>query len=192
MNMRFASFLKLDLAGAALYVGAYFGIGYVFSGALTAITRGYQAFGQLMGWSVIALIAGYAGFQVWLWIKARAQRPVPVTMPSEAAHGMSSGGWIYDVRSHGYFDAKATRIKGSRRLDPHTLHQSEHNFPANQQVYVYCTCVREATSARVARELQSQGVRVAVIKGGLRAWKKAGLPMEAVPPEEIAALPTFR
>jgi len=52
--------------------------------------------------------------------------------------------------------------------------------------------VREATSVGVARELQSRGVRVAVIKGGLRAWKGAGSPVEAVPPEEMAALPSFR
>jgi len=57
---------------------------------------------------------------------------------------------------------------------------------------VYCTCVREATSVRVARELQNRGVQVAVIKGGLRAWKSAGLPIEAVPLEEMAALPAFR
>src|ERR1700684_3539581 len=29
MNMRFASFLRLDLAGAALYVGSYFGVGFI-------------------------------------------------------------------------------------------------------------------------------------------------------------------
>jgi rhodanese-related sulfurtransferase len=43
----------------------------------------------------------------------------------------------------------------------------------------------------VARELQKKGVDVAVIKGGLRAWKKAGLPLEPVPADEIAALPAF-
>jgi len=45
---------------------------------------------------------------------------------------------------------------------------------------------------RVARELQNRWVQVAVIKGGLRAWKGAGLPVEAVPLAEMAALPTFR
>jgi rhodanese-related sulfurtransferase len=45
---------------------------------------------------------------------------------------------------------------------------------------------------RVARELQNRGVRVSVIKGGLRAWKRAGLPVEGVPLEEMAALPSFR
>ena len=59
------------------------------------------------------------------------------------------------------------------------------------QIYLYCSCVREATSARVARTLIERGVRCAVIKGGLRAWKKAGLPMEPVPSEDLAILPTF-
>jgi rhodanese-related sulfurtransferase len=88
------------------------------------------------------------------------------------------------------------RIRGSRRLDPNALHQSNVELPHVRAVHVYCTCVRQATSTRVARELQmmleGKGVRVTVIKGGLRGWIKAGLPVEAVPPEELAALPAFK
>jgi rhodanese-related sulfurtransferase len=83
------------------------------------------------------------------------------------------------------------RIRGSKRLDPNALNQSKAEIPSDREVYVYCTCLREATSARVARELQKRGVRVAVIKGGLRAWRKAGLPVEPVPPGEMADLPVF-
>jgi membrane protein DedA with SNARE-associated domain/rhodanese-related sulfurtransferase len=193
MQMRFLSFLRLDLAGAALYVGCYFGIGYVFSGALQAITQGYQAFGRVASGIVIALIAGYLAIQVWLWLKERAQPPVAFAIPLEASDGSLAGAQIYDVRSHGYFDANAVRIKGSKRLDPHALHQASVDFEG--QVYLYCTCVREATSRRVARELegklQGKGVRIAVISGGLRAWRKAGLPIEVVPRDDIAALPIF-
>jgi membrane protein DedA with SNARE-associated domain/rhodanese-related sulfurtransferase len=192
MNMRLSQFLALDLAGAALYTGAYFGVGFLFSGALEAITRGYQTFGRIVGWIVIVLIAGYVAFQFWLWIRARALRTVSFEIPSEAARQMRAGACIYDVRSHGYLDAKATRITGSRRLDPNTLNRCSEEFPDGRLVYVYCTCIREATSVRVARELHHRGVRVAVIKGGLRAWKSAGLPIEPVPLEEMAALPSFR
>jgi membrane protein DedA with SNARE-associated domain/rhodanese-related sulfurtransferase len=192
MNMSLLQFLGLDLAGAALYTGAYFGVGFLFSDALEAITRGYQTFGRLVGWVVIGLVAGYLAYQIWLWIRVRALRTVSFEIPSEAARQMAAGACLYDVRSHGYFDAKATRITGSRRLDPNALNQRNEKFPDGRLVYVYCTCVREATSVRVARELRDRGVRVAVIKGGLRAWRKAGLPVEAVPSEEMAALPTFR
>jgi len=108
---------------------------------------------------------------------------------------MAAGALVYDVRSHGYFDAKAMRIQGSRRLDPNAIHQSDTQLPAVGTMFVYCTCVRQATSARVAGELQKmlleKGVRVTVIRGGLRAWEKAGLPLEAIPESEMATLPVF-
>src|ERR1700692_2563246 len=50
MNMPMAQFLGLDLAGAALYSGSYFAVGFLFSDALSALTRGYQAAGRVMGW----------------------------------------------------------------------------------------------------------------------------------------------
>jgi len=192
MNMRPLQFFGLDLAGAALYIFSFFGVGFLFSDALGAITRGYQSFGRVVGWVVVGLITGYVGFVVWQWIKTRGLRTVPFAMPSEVAHRMRLGARVYDARSHGYFDAKTTRIIGSRRLDPNMLSQFNEESPDGPTVYVYCTCVREATSVRVARELQNRGVRVSVIKGGLRAWKRAGLPVEGVPLEEMAALPSFR
>jgi hypothetical protein len=138
------------MAGAALYTGAYFGVGFLFSDALEAVTRSYQTYGRVVGWVVIVLIAGYVAFQIWLWIRARALRTVPFAIPSEAAQQRAAGACIYDVRSHGYLDAKATRITGSRRLDPNALNRCSEEFPDGQLVYVYCTCVREATSARGA------------------------------------------
>src|SRR5450755_2909422 len=67
MNMRFWPFIRLDAAGAALYICACFSVGFVFSGALAVVTRGYHAFGRVVGWGVIALIVVYLGFQLLLW-----------------------------------------------------------------------------------------------------------------------------
>jgi membrane protein DedA with SNARE-associated domain/rhodanese-related sulfurtransferase len=191
MNMRLSQFLGLDLLGAAIYILAYFTVGFAFSGALAAITRGYQSFGRIVSWVVVGLILGYLMWQLWGWVKERALRSVPFAGPTEAAHALTTGACVYDVRSHGYLDRNAMRIRGSRRLDPHSLNQPHEELPRGGLVLVYCTCVREATSVRVARELEKSGVRVAVIRGGLRAWKRAGLPIEAVPPDEVAALPLF-
>ncbi|HTD44024.1 MAG TPA: rhodanese-like domain-containing protein [Bryobacteraceae bacterium] len=192
MNMRLFQFLPLDLAGAALYAGAYLAAGWIFSDALGVVTHGYRMFGRALGWLVIAALAVYLAFVIRAWIKARELRSVPFVSPAEVARVMSSDSAIvYDVRSHGYYDSKATRIKGSKRIEPNALHQFDEQIAAGTQVYLYCTCVREATSARVAQMLQKKGVHTAVIKGGLRAWKKAGLPLETVPPGEIEALPGF-
>jgi len=44
----------------------------------------------------------------------------------------------------------------------------------------------------VAHLLREQGFDAYVIVGGLAAWKKAGLPTEIVPSEDLVLLPTFR
>jgi membrane protein DedA with SNARE-associated domain/rhodanese-related sulfurtransferase len=192
MNMRFGQFLGLDFIGALLYAGAYLSAGFIFSDALGTITKNYQAFSRVLSWVLIAAVVGYLGFKSWLWIKARGLSPIPVVSPADAARALSSEtAVIYDVRSHGYYDRKARRVKGSTRLEPNALGQSEQDFPAGKQIYLYCTCIDDATSARVAQHLLAKGVPVAVIKGGLRAWKKAGLPLEAVPAEEMTKLPLF-
>jgi len=190
MNMRWSRFIALDAAGAALYIGAYWSAGFLFSDAVGAITHTMQTFGRIMEVALIAALAGYLVYLAWRWFHMGTSRAVPRVHPSEIAQGAV----IYDVRSHGYYDQKAQRIQGSKRLEPHTLHQQPPAIeaaPAAQPVYVYCTCLRDATSARVAKDLLDHGVNVAVIQGGLRAWKKAGLPLESVPFDEMQALPAF-
>jgi membrane protein DedA with SNARE-associated domain len=192
MNMRLGQFLGLDFIGTSLYIGTYFSVGFLFSGALGAITKNYMAFGRGLTWLLIAAVAGYVGSQIWLWRKARALRTVPFVTPVEAARALSAeGALVYDVRSHGYYDRKATRVQGAKRLEPNGINQVELEIPPGTPVYLYCTCLRDATSTRVAHHLLERGLRVAVIQGGLRAWKKAGLPLESVPIEEMADLPLF-
>jgi rhodanese-related sulfurtransferase len=43
----------------------------------------------------------------------------------------------------------------------------------------------------VAQQLQKLGFKVFVIAGGLRAWRKAGHPLERVPNNDIVKLPMF-
>jgi len=43
----------------------------------------------------------------------------------------------------------------------------------------------------VGRQLQELGFKVFVIAGGLRAWRKAGQPLERVPNDDVFKLPTF-
>ena len=192
MNMRYAQFIRLDGAGAALYAGGYFAVGFIFSDALETVKRGYRTFGQALGWIVGIAAVVYIVMRVWAWRKVSQLSEAPFVDPQEAATHLAGGNAVvYDVRSHGYYEPKAMRIQGSRRLDPNALNQSDLDFPLDKQVFVYCTCAREATSARVCHILRKRGVLSSVIKGGLTAWKKAGLPLEPIPAGEMAALPVF-
>jgi rhodanese-related sulfurtransferase len=98
---------------------------------------------------------------------------------------------VFDVRSHGYYSSKASRIRSSVRLDPNTLLEHIETLPKDKEIILYCTCHGEATSIRVARILQQHGFRSSVIRGGLRAWRKGGFPLETVPADDVVLMPTF-
>jgi membrane protein DedA with SNARE-associated domain/rhodanese-related sulfurtransferase len=192
MNMRVSQFLALDLAGTALYTGSYFLVGFLFSGALSGIMNGYQAFGRIVAAVLGIAVAAYLVYQVWLVVKPSPARDVRRVEPDEVQQAVEKGNSvIYDVRSHGYYDPNATRIRGSQRLEPNAISQVGNTIPVGAHVYLYCTCVREATAARVAMTLQEKGISSSVIHGGLAAWKKSGLPVEQVPAEDVSELPIF-
>jgi membrane protein DedA with SNARE-associated domain/rhodanese-related sulfurtransferase len=194
MGMPQAQFFPLDLAGAAIYVLVYWGIGFVFSSFLTSITAAYNLVGHAVEWLLGAGVLVYLTIQIRSWSKARAYRTVPLIDVHEAARRLSTESLtplVLDVRSHGYYDPGAMRIQGSVRMEPTAIASELHDFPKDRELYLYCTCVREATSARVAHELRKQGYRPHVIRGGLRTWKKAGLPLEPVPEADIVQLPAF-
>jgi rhodanese-related sulfurtransferase len=44
-----------------------------------------------------------------------------------------------DVRSHGYYDAGAARIKGSIRLEPNNLEEELKTLSRDKDIYVYCS-----------------------------------------------------
>ena len=83
------------------------------------------------------------------------------------------------------------RIKGSHRLEPNALSEQFGKLPKDREIVLYCTCLREATAVKVARELAAKGIPAAVLEGGLSAWKKAELPLESVPADEVVLLPKF-
>ena len=176
-----------------LYAGGYFTVGFLFSDALEKITRGYEAFGHIVAWLLGVGLAVYIASRFWMRYKTRELEKAPFVDPPEAASELRAGvAVVYDVRSHGYYIPNATRVQGSRRLDPNSLNQVQLDFPVDKHILVYCTCYRDATSATVAKELRGRGVLCSVIRGGLSAWKKAGLPVEPIPAEEIATLPVFK
>jgi membrane protein DedA with SNARE-associated domain/rhodanese-related sulfurtransferase len=195
MSMRFIQFLTLDVGGAALYVVTWCGTGFLFSDLLAPLTNKYQSGGRVLFLLVAFGMAAYFGYHLWLLLKSGTLSYVPRVSASEVARRLYSGldhdMVIFDVRSHGYYDKKASRIKDSVRLEPNTLLEQINSLPKDREIVLYCTCHREATSLRVARILQQHGYRSSVIKGGLRAWKRGGFPLEIVPADDLILLPTF-
>jgi membrane protein DedA with SNARE-associated domain/rhodanese-related sulfurtransferase len=195
MNMGFPTFLVLDFGGALLYTLTFWIPGFVFSGALKDLARGLRAFGAMVGWIVAIAVVSYLLYRIQAAWRAPRMSDAPPMAPATAAELISKDSAdiiIADVRSHGYYDKGAVRIRGSVRLDPNSLTKGLSDMPAHKKYFLYCTCYREATSSRVAHVLIEKGYEAYVIVGGLRAWQKAGLPLEAVPQDDMVLMPSFR
>lgn len=143
MKMRPQQFLRLDLAGASLYILAYGGLGFLFRDFLASITRGFQTASHVFEEVLFLAAIAYIAYRVWLYHKNKVYRVVPRVQVEELARRLASEEkekvLILDVRSHGYYDAGAERIKGSIRIEPNNLSEELKTLPKDKDIYLYCT-----------------------------------------------------
>jgi membrane protein DedA with SNARE-associated domain/rhodanese-related sulfurtransferase len=200
LGMRAGRFLRLDAAGAFGYVSVWMLTGYVFSPFIEDIVRWVERVGHAVLFCVAALLVVYAAMYVLSLVRARAYRKVRKVSAVTLHERLKTVDpnrlvVIADVRSHGYYDPGMRRIKNSIRVEPHRLKEeivALREFMAPEcEIYLYCSCIRDTTSARVAHMLEQENCRTTVIEGGLRAWVKAGGAMELVPESDLRKLPQF-
>jgi|SRR5437660_128076 len=143
MKMRVQQFLQLDLAGSSLYVLAYGGSGFAFSDFLRTITHGFRSAGHAAEVVLTFGIAAYVVYRIWVYRKYRLYKVVPRVPVEEVARRLTSEDadkiLLVDVRSHGYYDADSSRIKGSVRIEPNNLLEEIKHLPKDKEIYLYCT-----------------------------------------------------
>jgi membrane protein DedA with SNARE-associated domain len=143
MNMRFLQFLWLDFAGALLYSVTYLLLGYLSRDFLAVVLSSFHTAGRVMEAVLIVAFAAYAIYRAVQFGRHRVYRIVPRVQVEELAARLASEEagrvLIADVRSHGYYDQGAERIKGSIRFEPNNLEEEVKNLPKDTDIYLYCT-----------------------------------------------------
>ena len=143
MKMPFGQFLRLDVAGVLLYCVTYMLVGYLSRDFLAATLRSFHAAGRAMEVLVIAALVLYAVYHVIQVRKYRQYDVIPRVQVTELAARLASEDAVHvqiaDVRSHGYYDIGAERIKGSIRIEPNNLEDEIKNLPKDKDIYLYCT-----------------------------------------------------
>jgi hypothetical protein len=143
MNMRVAQFLRLDLAGVLVYVLTYGALGFLFRDIFGTVIGGLQVFSKTAEWLIAAAVLAYLAYRVWLYARHRLDRTVRKVRVAEVAARQSnqtaSPIVIADVRSHGYYDSGAMRVRGSIRLEPNNLDGPLNALSKGTPIYLYCT-----------------------------------------------------
>ena len=158
--MPFLQFLGLDFLGASVYALAYGTVGFIFRDFVAKIVSGFRAAGHAVEIVIIIAVIAFVGHRVSLYWKHRADRVVPRVQVATLMAKLQAEGpgkiVLGDVRSHGYCSARADRIPGSIRIEPNNLSAEIKIFPRDKEMYLYCTCRSEVTSASVAHLLRSR------------------------------------
>ena len=200
LNMRVMRFLRLDLCGVLLYVTALTSVGCVFSKLLRTIIGYVERLGHLTAELLMFVVVLYVIWLAYNWLHDKRFRHIEKVAALDLFERMRTATHdrlvvIADVRSHGYYDPGMQRIKNSIRVEPARLKEelvALREFMAPEcEIYLYCSCAREATSVRVAYMLEQENCQTKVIQGGLKAWVKAGGPTEPVPAGDVEHLPRF-
>ena len=143
MRMPFIQFVGLDLLGALAYAITYGSIGFIFRDFLAFMVRGFQAAGHIVEIMVIIAAIAFCIYRFSLYWRHRADRIVPRIQVAELAAKLQTqygeNILLVDVRSHGYYDPHADRIRGSIRLEPNNLSEEAKELPRDKDIYLYCT-----------------------------------------------------
>jgi membrane protein DedA with SNARE-associated domain/rhodanese-related sulfurtransferase len=202
LSMRPRRFLILDGLGILAYVTSWTVAGFVFARFLRVAIGWVERVGHITAATFGAIIVLYVLWLVLSLLRETRQSKVEKIAAKDLYNYLLTAKQdrlliIADVRSRGYYDPGMQRIKNSIRVDPGRIREDlevlqEFMLPQPDcEIYLYCSCAHEATSMRVARMLQRDNCTTKVIRGGLKAWVKAGGPVEPVPHDDVEHLPRF-
>jgi hypothetical protein len=144
LNMRVMQFLGLDFLASSLYISCYISVGYFFSHLVESIITGIISLQRGFFIIVLVVFGIYLVYRMKRYFKSRLYHNGPSITASELAIKIADVGWtdnnhLVDVRSHGYYDHKARRIKGSIRIEPSHILSEMHRLSKDKEIYLYCT-----------------------------------------------------
>ena len=176
-------FALYDLAGVLLWAGTWLTLGYFFSDAIVLIAAKASALGRMLGLVIVTALAGYIlvkyGRRRLFLKKLRAATVSPEALKRRLDAGDDVT--IVDLRTALDVAATPYTIPGSRWLAADAIDEHEVELLRSRDVVLYCASPNDATSARVALELQHKGIsRVRPLEGGLAAWMALNLPVRTV------------
>jgi membrane protein DedA with SNARE-associated domain/rhodanese-related sulfurtransferase len=189
MGLPPGQFLLMDAAGALLWAVAFVAVGWICRAQIELLVIQMNRLG---GWLAIAVVVAVSAYAIWKYIQRRrfykTLRLARIT-PFELKHLMDARERldIFDLRDPA--ERREGCIPGSVQLEQG---QVVPMFPAKTETeaILYCSCPREADSARAALRLKRRGVRrVRLLEGGFERWSELGFPIEKQTSQGMSARP---
>ncbi|MEJ2008526.1 MAG: VTT domain-containing protein [Acidobacteriota bacterium] len=141
LGMRLTRFLLYDGVGALAYVGAFVGLGFVFSHQLEKIAQIALGLGAGL---LVLLVSGLALYIVWKFLQRRrflrSLRINRIT-PEELKQKIEAGEdvTVMDLRHSMDFEADPSTIPGALYVPSEEFDQRYQEIPPDRELILYCT-----------------------------------------------------
>ena len=180
--MRYARFAMFEAAGAALWASTYLLLGALVGREIER-REGLVSLSARLGALVVA-VSVVAFLTQRLVRRHRARRHLARThiTAAELNQRLQRGDapCIVDLRGRGDDDQDRLSLPGAVQLTTGELLALITSTPIDHDLVLVCDCPGDVGSAEAARRLQRRGFdRALPLEGGLRAWRRAGLPLVA-------------
>jgi membrane protein DedA with SNARE-associated domain/rhodanese-related sulfurtransferase len=179
-RMKFWRFLIFDVAGASLYVGTFFGLGYLFRTELERVADAALRLGTSLVILMIAALVGYLGWKYFRRQRFIRQLRIDRITAEELKRKLDAGEEvvIVDLRGSLDFEAEPAMIPGAVHLDYADLEEVSDELAKATEVVLYCNCPNEVSSAKMALMLRRKGVqKIRPLQNGLNGWRDLGYPV---------------
>jgi len=140
-RMRLSRFLFFDALGVMVWVGAFVGLGYVFSDQLERVADHALTLGT---WLLVLLFGALAGYIGWKYLHRRRflrELRVARITPEELKQKLDAGEdvVVVDLRHSYDFEAEPGTIPGAYRMEASELDEMSEQIPRDRDVVLYCT-----------------------------------------------------
>jgi membrane protein DedA with SNARE-associated domain/rhodanese-related sulfurtransferase len=178
-----AIFLGYDAIGALLWSSLYAGLGYFFADSLDSVAAFLSRFSSVLVLGIGVPLVLYVGWRTMLLVQMIHDLHLRRISPVELNGMLERDPKIAIIDLLNFEDGEINGgIPGAIRIDPALLRRrSRLVMPNDLKIILYCSSMREITSARVALALRKKGIpKVWILEGGLKRWIKEGYPVKPI------------
>jgi len=140
-RMPLMRFWLADGTGAAFWVGAFSGAGFVFREQLEYAAEWGLGLGRWLGIVLLALLAVYILWHFWQRQRFLRKLRVARIAPDELLRKLEAGEelMIVDLRTALDVEAEGHKIPGALRMAPEELEARHQEIPRDRDIILYCT-----------------------------------------------------
>jgi len=177
-GVSFGRFILFDTLGALIWIGAFTGLGYIFSDQLDKVGDFAARTGSGAVLLVVGLLAAWIGWKLLQRRRFLRKLVVARITPEELRRRLEAGEEIVIVDVRTAVESQTDSVPGALRIPLEDLDTRHGDIPRDRDIILFCSCPNEASSARAALLLRKRGiVRVHPLYGGVDAWRALHRPV---------------